>query len=34
MAVCDKVTSLKINNRAGVIYDNDWVSGVEYENEN
>ena len=34
MAVCDKVTSLKFNNRAGLVYDNDWISEVEYENEN
>ena len=23
---------LKLRNRAGVIYDNDWIAGVEYEN--
>ena len=26
------VTSLKFNNKAGVIYDNDCIAGVEYEN--
>ena len=24
----DKVTSLKFKNRAGFIYDNDWIAGV------
>ena len=32
MASHDKVTSLKFNNRAGVIYDNEWTAGVEYKN--
>ena len=27
----EKVTSLKFNNRVGVIYDNYWIAGVEYE---
>ena len=31
MAACDKVTSLKFNNILGVIYNNDWIAGVEYE---
>ena len=31
MAAIDKFTSLKFKNRAGVIYDNDWIAGVEYE---
>ena len=30
----DKFTSLKFKNRAVVIYDNYWIAGVEYENEN
>ena len=30
----EKVTSLKFNNRAIFIYDNDWIVGVEYKNEN
>ena len=34
MAAHDKVTSLKLKNRVGVIYDNDWITKVEYENEN
>ena len=34
MAARDKVTLLKFNNIAGVIYDNDWISGVEYEDKN
>ena len=34
MAPYQKVTSLKFNNRARVIYDNDCIAGVEYENEN
>ena len=29
-----KFKYLKFNNRAGVIYDNDWIAGVEYENKN
>ena len=31
MAACDKVTLLKFKNREGVIYDNDWIVGVKYE---
>ena len=31
MSACDKVTLLKLKNRAGVIYDNDWIAGLEYE---
>ena len=31
MASCAKVLSLKFKNRAGFIYDNDWITGVEYE---
>ena len=27
----EKVTSLKFKNRVGVIYDNYWIAGVEYE---
>ena len=27
----DKVTLLRFNNIAGVVYDNDWISGVQYE---
>ena len=34
MGNSDKVTSLKFNNRAGVIDDNNWIAGVEHENEN
>ena len=34
MAACEKVTSLKFKKRVGVVYDNDWVSGVEYQNKN
>ena len=34
MATHDKVTFLKFKNRAEVVYDNDWISGVVYENEN
>ena len=34
METRDKVTSPKFKIRAGVIYDNDWIAGVEYENEN
>ena len=30
----DKVTSIKFKNRAGVIYDNDCIEGVKYENKN
>ena len=33
MAAHEKVTSLKSKNRTGVIYDNHWIIGVEYENE-
>ena len=29
-----KSHSLKFNNRAGYIFDNDWIAGVEYENKN
>ena len=29
----EKITLLKFKNRAGVIYNNDWITGVEYENE-
>ena len=32
MAAREKFTSLKFKNRAGVIYDNNWIAGVEYEN--
>ena len=31
MATHDKVKFLKLKNRAGVIYDNDWIAGMEYE---
>ena len=31
MTDCDKVASLKFKNRVGVIYDDDWISGLEYE---
>ena len=31
MAACDNFMSLKFKNRAGVIYDNDWIAGVEYK---
>ena len=31
MADCEKFTSLKFKNRAGVIHDNDQIAGVEYE---
>ena len=31
MAAGDKVKSLKFKSRVGVIYDNDWIAGVEYE---
>ena len=31
MASLEKVTSLKFKNKVGVIYDNDWISGMEYE---
>ena len=34
MSSCDKVTLLKFKNRVGAIYDNDWISGAEYENKN
>ena len=34
MASHEKFTSLKFNNRAGVIYNNYWIAGVEYDNEN
>ena len=34
MAARDKVTQLKFKNRGGVVYDNDWIVGAEYENEN
>ena len=30
MAARDKVTLLKFKNRAGIIYDNDWIVGVEH----
>ena len=33
MAARDKVTLLKFKNRAGIIYDNDWIVGVESEGE-
>ena len=33
MLAPEKVTSLKFRNRAGVTSDNDWISGVEYENK-
>ena len=33
MGAHDKVTALKFRNRAGVMYDNDWISVVEYEGE-
>ena len=33
MAARDKVTSLKLKNIAGVIYDNDWIKWLEYEGE-
>ena len=32
MAARDKVISLKFKNIAGVVYDNDFISGVEYKN--
>ena len=32
MSARKKVTSLKFKNRAGVVYDNYWIAGVEYEN--
>ena len=32
MAARDKVTSVRLKNISGVIYDNDWITGVEYEN--
>ena len=31
MTAREKVTFLKFKNTAGVIYDNDWIPGVEYE---
>ena len=31
MATRDKVTLLKFNKRSGLIYDNDWITGLEYE---
>ena len=31
MAASDRVTSLKFKNRVGVIYDNDCIAVVEYE---
>ena len=31
MTARDKFTLLKFKNRAGVIYDNDWIEVVEYE---
>ena len=31
MAASEKVTSLKFKNRSGVINDNNWIAGVEYE---
>ena len=31
MVACNKVKSLKSKNRAGVIYDNYLIEGVEYE---
>ena len=34
MAACDKITQLIFNTRAVIIYDNDQIVGVEYENEN
>ena len=34
MVAREKVMLLKSNNRAGVVYDNDCIAGVEYENEN
>ena len=34
MAAHVKVTLLKFNNKEGVIYDNDFISGVKYENKN
>ena len=34
MAAYEKLRSLKFKNRAGVIYDHEWIAGVEYENEN
>ena len=30
----DKVASLRLKKIEGVVYDNDWIAGVEYENEN
>ena len=29
ITACEKVTSLKLKNIAGVIYDNDWIAGVK-----
>ena len=34
MAARDKVKSLKLKNMAGVIYGNEWIKMVEYDNEN
>ena len=34
MAARKKVTELKFKNRAVVVYDNDCITGVEYENKN
>ena len=31
MAASWKFTSLKFKKRAGVVYDNDWIVGVGYE---
>ena len=31
MTARDKVTFMKFSNREGVIYDNDWIVGVKYE---
>ena len=31
---CDKVTALKSKNWSGLISDNDWVTGADYENLN
>ena len=31
MAARDKFALLNFKNRVGVLYDNDWVTGVEYE---
>ena len=33
MGAREKVTELKFENRAVVIYDYDWIAGVEYENK-